>query len=384
MNGQYKISGVAHGGYGVCKMDGQTCFVPYALPDDVITLDVVRKSRGVLWGEIREVLEPSPYRADPPCTVFGKCGGCEWLHFAYPAQSEWKRRIVLDCLRRIGGIETDCEWIDDTTLRTGYRTRARFHNVADRWGFFARRSRDVVDIETCPLCHPKMNEAFAKLRPITVGKPVEITVNPDGNDILVWTKHRHKVLDKTFRSVATRDTRIERRPMFLFDGIPVVTGAFSQSSLLLQRVLRSVVTQMVGDSRSILDLYCGSGAMSLGFANTARVLGMDHNRSAIAAAAELGTGEYRVADEHEFGRAVRVGGWDAVLLDPPRSGAKSVAGNLADCDAGAIVYVSCNPATLARDLRVIVNAGWRLDRTVAVDMFPQTSHIETVCKLTRR
>jgi 23S rRNA (uracil1939-C5)-methyltransferase len=377
-----EVGGVAHGGHGVCRIDGRVCFVPYALPGDVVEVAVVRESRRVLWGEIVDVVERSPHREDVLCPVFGECGGCTWLHFAYPGQSEWKRRIVLDCLNRIGGIETDCKIVEDPELRIAYRTRAEFHTASGRWGFFAGRSHDVVDIERCPLCHERVNAAFSMLRAVDVNEAVEITVNPEGEETLVWSKHRQQALQQIFPAACSRADDGER-PKFLFDGIPVVTGAFSQSSLPLQRLLIGVVAEMVGDASSVLDLFCGSGAMSLGLTANARVAGLDHNRSAVTAAANLGSGDYRVGGETEFRTAIESGGWDVVLLDPPRAGAKSIVDALAGSSARSIVYVSCDPATLARDLRGLTGAGWRVRRTVAIDMFPQTSHVETVCRLER-
>jgi len=168
----------------------------------------------------------------------------------------------------------------------------------------------------------------------------------------------------------------------LFDGVPVVNGAFSQSSLLLNRVLVRTVRELAGDAMSMLDLYCGSGNLSLSLAPRGRLLGLDLCRDAIDAANAVRPGAYRRGDEHAFRDALRLP-WELVLLDPPRMGAKAIAQDLAVCPANAIVYVSCDPATLARDLKIIMAGGWRLTRAVAVDLFPCTAHIETVCRLER-
>ncbi|MBI4556439.1 MAG: class I SAM-dependent RNA methyltransferase [Candidatus Hydrogenedentes bacterium] len=376
-----EITGAAHGGCGVGRVEGRACFVPYALPGDVLRVRITRQSRGVLWGSIEEILESSPHRIPVACPVYGRCGGCSWLHFGYPAQSEWKRRIVQDCLQRIAGLETSVGWAETPELRLGYRTRAEFHSDGSRWGFFNSGSRDVTNIERCPLCHERLNAALSRLRATRFTGSVEVTVNPDGEQVLVWTRSPSKTLTNLFPSVNT--IRDRERARFFLDGVPIVNGTFSQSSLLLNRLLVATVRDLLGAPARILDLYCGNGNLSLGTAEHAFVLGLDHNRFAVQAATACGRGEYRRGDESDFCRALREETWDVVILDPPRTGAKRIAEALAACRARAIIYVSCDPATLARDLKTLAAAGWHTDRIIAVDMFPHTPHIETVTQLNR-
>lgn len=377
-----EITGLAHGGDGVGRIEGQVCFVPYALPGDVVRVRVTRRARGVLWASIEGIVERSPHRTGGDCPVFGRCGGCTWLHFAYPAQAEWKQRIVRDCFERIAGLEVETAWVDVPELRLGYRTRAEFHGARGRWGFFARGTHDIMDIPSCPLCHPRLNEAFATLRQLSVTQSVELTANPEGDEVLAWARPGHIQLKKLFPGSGAPAARGERAG-FVFDGVPVVNGAFSQSSLLLNRALRRVVDEAVGDASAVLDLYCGSGNFSLALADKARVLGIDHDRAAIGAAQSMGRGEFRLGDEAAFRAAVDEAPWDVVLLDPPRAGAKPVAQAVAESAARAVVYVSCDPATLARDVKTLTARGWRAARVTVVDMFPNTAHIETVCRFER-
>jgi len=372
---------LGHGGWGVARIDGQVCFVAYGLPGDLVRLSIRRKSKGVLWADIEEVLESSPDRVAASCPCFGRCGGCPWLHFAYPAQAEWKRRIVADTLARIGGINTDVRWIEDSALRTAYRTRAEFHAHHGKVGFFAAQSQTVVDVEQCPLCHPHLNEALLKLRRLPLDGSIEVVANPEGPHVFIWTSRRNPALEGLF-PVAEHPRRDREPSAFLFDGIPVVNGAFSQSSLLLNRLLRQTVRGLVGGAQHVLDLYCGSGNLSLDLPTDCEVLGFDHDRHGIAAANELRPDSYRTADETAF-TSVLDRPWDVILIDPPRTGAKALAPSLGKSRADRIVYVSCDPATLARDLKTIVAQGWAVADTVAIDLFPNTAHVETVCELRR-
>ena len=372
------VDNLAHGGHGVGRIDRRVYFVPYAAPGDELEIDVVKETRGVRWAQIKQVLTPSPERQEPCCDRFGECGGCNWLHLQETCQLEWKRRIVNDCFQRIARLDIETD-IKPPTTWMGYRTRARFHGDGAHWGFYARGSHDVVDLEECPLCHPRLNEALRTLRQLPLRAAVEIIVNPDGHEVL-FTAQRG--LAKLKRLFASRQATASPAH-FLYNGAPVVCGAFSQPSLLLNTQLIQTVHAAIGEARSILDLYCGAGNLSLGLTDHAQVTGLDHNAAAIQAASSLGRGDYHVGDESVIVEALCSGAWDVVLLDPPRTGAKQIADALAKADTQAIVYVSCDPATLARDARTLAEKDWRVVHATVVDMFPQTSHIETLCRLER-
>ncbi len=377
MTHEVEITGLANGGGGICRIDGQICFVPYALPGDKLAIELHGKSQGALRGAVREIVTPSPHRSRPSCRVFGTCGGCTWLHFDYPAQAEWKRRIVKDCFSRIGKLDVDVDWLEDAALQTGYRTRATFRRDGNRWGFLEAGSHDVVDTSECPLCHPQLNAALSALRSSNATGPVEITVNPEGDEVLVWSEQEEPSLKELF-PLANSPQDAGRRESFLFDGVPIVNGAFAQSSLLLNRVLAGHVHAQIGDASSLLDLYCGTGNFSLTLTDSTHVVGIDHDGTAIMAAGRTDRGEYRVGDETEFKRHIGASAWDVIMLDPPRTGAKRIMRTLAECRTGKIIYVSCDPATLARDAAILVRGGWAIDNVTAVDMFPNTVHIECV------
>ncbi len=376
-----EITSLAHGGYGVGRVDGQVWFVPYALPGDTVEATEARRAKGLVWGKIESIPSPSPDRVQQPCPVFGSCGACTWLHFGYPAQLEWKQRIVLDTLKRLGGvIPVESSAVENPDLRYGYRTRAEFHGDGWKRGFYAEGSHDIVDIALCPLCHPKLNDALALLRTASVPGTVEIAVNPEGDDVLVWTLKPNRRLKKSFPDAQSFDAE-DDRTQFIFDGAPIVNGVFSQSSLLLNRLLRAQVHEAIAGANTILDLYCGNGNFTL--AVDADVLGIDHNRASINAAQSTGRHDYRFGKEGEINRTIAEKPWDAILLDPPRTGAIDIMQSLAKSSAQKIVYVSCDPATLARDAKVLVKEGWTLTRCTTVDMFPNTAHIESINIFTR-
>ncbi len=376
------ITAMAHGGDGIGRVEGQVCFVPYGLPGDRLRVRIKRRAKRAMWGEIVDILDASPDRCAAECPAFGQCGGCSWLHFAYPAQAEWKRRIVRELLQRLGGIEADPEWIEDASLRLGYRTRAEFHGDGAALGFYAQGSHTIVDITRCPLCHDRLNAALELLRETSIKGAVAVTVNPEGDETLIWTRFIRRSLRDRFPMT---DTPQENGPRsrFIFDGVTIVNGTFCQASLLLNRLLVKAVHGYVGKPVSLLDLYCGNGNLSATLPQRTRVTGVDQNRAAVQSAREARNAEYRAGDEATMCKVIQEGDWECILLDPPREGAKAVAPAIAASKARAVVYVSCDPATLARDLRVICGGGWRLVRSAVIDMFPNTPHMETVCRLER-
>lgn len=374
------IERIVPGGDGLGRVDGAVCLVPYGLPGDRLEVSEPQRRGGVLRAAAVRVIDSSPHRISAECPVFGVCGGCTWLHFAYPAQAEAKRAIVADCFRRIAHCEVVPGWIEDGSLRLGYRTRATFRGRRGQYGFLEARSHTVADIAACPLCHPRLNEALAALRASGLEGEFEITVNPEGPDTLVWAREHGDELRRVFRQTNTPGDR--RRYQFLFDGVPIICGSFAQSSLLLNRMLVQRVHEAIGAGESLLDLYCGSGNFSLALTRDRKLMGLDHNRAAIAAAQEIAP-NFDIGDEGVFARAIGSRTWDAILLDPPREGAKAIMPALAGCRAERIVYVSCDPATLARDAKVLLEAGWGLAALDAVDMFPNTHHVECVAVFAR-
>jgi len=213
---------------------------------------------------------------------------------------------------------------------------------------------------------------------------VIITAHPDTGEVMVWTSPSELQRVRAVFPGANAAGDGRAHVTFEVDGVSIVNGAFCQSSLILNRMLLRVVQEMAGTPESLLDLYCGNGNLSLWLARQgARVEGYDHAPAAVRAAHALGLGNYQCGSETAMAAAAAKGGFETVLLDPPRSGAAALMPVLEKSDAERIVYVSCDPATLARDLKVLAAGGWRPERVAALDLFPHTPHVETVCLLRR-
>lgn len=375
---QVEITGLGHGGHGVGRVDGQVCFVSGAVPGDVAEVVIEKEEKRVLWGRVEGLETPSPDRMKQSIDS----AAATWGHLAYPAQAQWKQQLVKDAFKRIAGMEVNLEWDEDPDLRLGYRTRAEFRGDGTNFGYHEPGTRQIVNTEQCPLCHPKLNKVLPLLHESRIKGEVTVTVNPEGDDVLIWTKRPYRRLKHRFPSANSAEDG-GRRSKFLFDETPIVNGTFSQSSLLLNRRLVSVAHQYIGGAVSVLDLYCGNGNLSMGLPDKCEVVGVDHSKDAVKAARSASKRDYRTGNENKMKRLIKEDSWDIILLDPPRTGAKSLMHFLGLSQARAIVYVSCDPATLARDVKMLGAEGWQVKHATAVDMFPYTHHVETVCRLER-
>jgi tRNA/tmRNA/rRNA uracil-C5-methylase (TrmA/RlmC/RlmD family) len=369
-----RLTGMAHGGEAVGRLPGgKACFVGYAIPGELVRVEVVDERRRWARARLVEVLEPSPDRVEAPCPYFGPdaCGGCQLQHIAPALQRQLKRQVVIDQLERIGGMADPPVREVVTVADFGYRTHARFAvDPQGRLGFRAAGSHEVVPIDHCLL----LDEATQTLRE-SAGDgwagTAEVLVRTGADGVSVVPGRADSVIHH-------------------IDGLTlqVSAGSFFQpgpaGAATLVRLVRSLAE---ASGRVTLDLYAGVGLFAAGLAaDGAQVTAVEDNPWAAADARENladRTVEVVEADVETFvaDRATGGGTVDLVVLDPPRSGAGThLTAALTELGAPVIVYVSCDPAALARDARVLADRGWRLDTAVPVDQFAQTAQIETVAR----
>jgi len=339
------ITDVAYGGAGLARHEGRVVFVPFTLPGESVRARVDKVSRGWAKARVLAILAPSPDRVEPPCPLFTRCGGCAYQHIAYPRQLEIKTRQVAEALRRIGKFpDPPVEPARPSPHEYHYRNRITVHVVPPRIGFRGTDPREMVDVGECLLAEDKVNAALTALR----------------------SKKRLRPGPATLRSG------------------PAGTG-FRQVNDAAAEVLAAVVAELAGDGDVLVDAYCGAGFFAKKLCGPfSRVVGLDWDeRSIDTARTDAGPSEeYHAGDAAELLLGILGGAPGAVVLvDPPAQGlAEEVLATLLSARPPRIVYVSCDPATLARDLGKL-REGYDLQRAVPVDMFSQTASIETVCRL---
>lgn len=402
---QLQITALSHSGDGIAHAEGRTVFVPGALPGETVTVEIVQTRKDVSRARLVEVITPSPQRVDAPCPVFGRCGGCQLQHLGYADQLAFKEEQVRVQMRRLAGLkDAPVRPILPAPEPFGYRNQVQWSlTPAGELGFRGQGSHDVVPVGACPIAHPAINTArgLLNLEPDTGLERVTIRVDESGDPLLVLEPYDETpevsldfsmaaaVLreDGTSFALAERDwldVVVKGRPF------RVSAGSFFQINLAQAERLVDLVLEALEPAHDqiVFDLYCGVGLFSAFVAPlVAQVVGVEAYGPAIDDAAlnldDFDNVSLYAADVDEALPVLDVKP-SAVVLDPPRAGLSATAADrLGESGAARIAYVSCDPATLARDVARLARHGYRLAWAQPVDMFPQTFHIETVALLVK-
>lgn len=415
------IERLAYGPAGIAHIDGKVVFVPGTVPGDEVVVATVSQKKNYATARVLEVRSPSPFRRQPPCPYVTHCGGCPWQHIEYREQLRAKEILVCEQLRRIGGLnDIPLLPILPSPEEWRYRQRVRLHvDHKKRVGFVAPRSHEVVAIDSCLVAwegissHLRLLRAWiASLRTIVVQIELaveDLTVRSEEQRVIVVAYARgpfrqedepacQRLLatqplvagmmlqGKEWRRAwgGTSRTYVGKDEM-----LTVREGVFTQvnsaaNQLLVEVVLRH--SQMRGGD-TVIELYCGSGNFSVAVARRVRrLIGIERDGGAVAdaranaARAGVTNARFLHAGAPVGLRQVLTEGirGDVIVLDPPRTGAADIVDDLPRVGARAVTYVSCDPATLARDLRRLQQHGYQLQVVQPIDMFPQTHHIEVV------
>lgn len=372
-------------GYGFAHADGKTIFVSLAVPGDRLKCEIRETKGSIAFAEIVEIIEPSPKRIDAPCQYFGTCGCCDMQQMPYTDQLAAKVEIIKDCLRRIAKVEFDGEIkVIGSPKEFGYRSRAQWHlNAATKSiGYYKRNSRDLVAIEDCPILVPELNNELRRLRNEFPWELmwdekgfVDATVGQDGGSL-----NSPSVFEPEEVTYTAKDQRVTYSAGVFFQGNQTLIDAL-------------LTTALDGESgRTALDLYCGVGLFALPMArNFERVIGIEENPASIeyakrnASANGVDNIKFHAEGVREYLKGNRPKNVDLIVLDPPRAGTeKETIQNVIALGSPRISYVACEPSVLARDLKRFDEAGYKIDSITAIDLFPQTHHVETVAKLSKR
>jgi 23S rRNA (uracil1939-C5)-methyltransferase len=379
------VERILPGGVGLAHADGLTLLVALAAPGDRVRVRIERRQGRVAFASIAEIVSPSPVRIEPPCPYFGRCGGCDFQHLSYEAQLAAKVEIIRDCLRRIAQLDFTGEIpITGSPKAWRYRSRAQwqFEPQQMRLGYFERGSHRVCDVAACPVLVPELEAVLEGLR-----EQMKIGSLPEG--VLEFQAVAGDDGSSLAPPVAEHPTREVSRRIGAHRYRFSAEGFFQINHELLGLLIAAATADAQGDTA--VDLYCGAGLFTLPLARAfARVFGVEAHATAISFAgrnledAGLGNATLETAKVGEWlaANSERLAPVDFLLLDPPRAGAEdnTIDGILA-LRPQQISYVSCDPATLARDLKGLTAGGYRLDAVAAFDMFPQTHHVETVVHL---
>ncbi len=389
---EINIEKIVYGGDGLGRVESHAVFVPFAAPGDKLRVRITNLERNFARGVIEEILAPSIHRRAAPCQHFGICGGCQLQHINYSEQKNSKAEFIRESLRRIGGID----WNDEIPVLAadefGYRARAEIkinRQAALQIGFFKANSHDVCEVMECPILLPAANVELQKLH-----QPPDLL--PRHATRVYLTVGDDKVLATPATGENARDAEIDAMGAVQqkIAGVNYSFGVrtFFQSNRLL---VEKLVEAAIGEARGKIafDLYAGAGLFSLQLAKFfTHVYAVEGSKISVkhgiknAEVNHAGNVHYEAKSVETWLKifAPKLPRPDFVLLDPPRAGAgEPVINRLAALKAKQINYVSCDPTTLARDLKLLTKANYNIDSVTAFDMFPQTYHVEMLVKLVK-
>jgi 23S rRNA (uracil1939-C5)-methyltransferase len=383
------INSLAAGGDGIGRDDtGRVTFVPLTAPGDRVQIRIVKQTKSFARGEVEAIVTPSPERVAPPCPAFvAGCGGCQWQHVAMAAQLAAKHAIVVNALRKV---IAEIEPIVAPAPPYGWRRRARFHVDRNTVGLYRTASHELLPLAACPQLEPELEAVLALLAATAKHAPL-----PDG-ELALLRGHRGEIaiaFERPWRAAATLVGQRGITGVLTADqthGTPVIEvepglfGSpwdFAQASAAGNAALIAIVRELLGTgapgANDVLELYAGAGNFTRAFTEDGwRVTPSDAFEPArppprfITGAAERVLASYQAKPQ-------------AIVLDPPRAGAAEAIDGIVRIAPSTIVYISCDPATLARDAERLIAAGYRADRAVPIDLMPQTSHVEVALRLRR-
>ena len=437
------VTGVTAEGAGVGRVDGMAVFVPAAAPGDVVAAHIIKVTASYAVGKLIRVLTPSPDRVAPDCPAFGKCGGCVWRHLDFAAEGRLKAARIEDCLRRIGGLDVTLSGFEQGAP-DGYRNKAQYPVAAGedgglRFGFYAPRSHRLVEAPDCRLQPPAFERALAAvdgyaretgltaydertrqgllrhvyLRQSSAGEVMVCLVCngaalPAPERLIARLREAlGDALATIVLNVNTADTNVvlsgdcrtlwgDGRLNDTLAGVRVSLSplSFYQVNHEMAERLYACAAALAGRGETLLDLYCGAGTIGLSMADRfTRVVGVEIVPAAVedaranAARNGIGSARFLCADAAQAAARLEQEGLrpDVVVVDPPRKGlGEGLPALIAErMRPERIVYVSCDPATLARDLAVFASRGYAVSEARGFNLFPRTAHVESVVLMTK-
>jgi len=396
-----KIQSLVYEGYGLSRLpDGKAVFVPFVLPGEIIEVRILEEKKGHALAELVNIIEPHPQRIVPRCTHFGLCGGCHYQHIPYSLQLRNKQAIFIEQLQRIAGIEAPfIKEIIPTANEWGFRNTLQFSlSEGGKLCFSDFYRNEPFEVRECHLPMPEIGSFWPQIEfePCSNLERVEVHQNQDGDLMLVLRGSEKELPEMETEApvsivhLGETDQIVMAGNDYLVMGVKdkefrVSAGAFFQTNLdgacKLVDTVKEAVIQF--GSRSVMDVFCGVGLFSSFLAEGAeQIIAVESSPAACGDyAVNLDVYDnvslYQGKAEHLIPLIIEKP--DCVIVDPPRSGLKREAAQaIIEKSPQLLIYVSCNPSTLARDAKFMVEAGYQLESTTLIDMFPQTFHIESV------
>jgi 23S rRNA (uracil1939-C5)-methyltransferase len=389
---EIKVERLVHRGLGLARREGKTIFIPGVIPGEVVLCEITENKPSYAHAWLKKVIQPSVHRREPECRYFLACGGCQLEHIDYKHQLELKKDVLIETLSRMAKFDPRpfVQEIIPSPSPLKYRARVRFHVSSGEVGFKAFESEKFVKVTDCLLARDEIRTAMPALqkllKQLLSGKNFEVELDFDPDTKKVFA------LPTMGKRIAYSYEQGE------FVGVELSKPALRRLSSFVQvnpeqnENLKKLAGELARSARakSCLELFAGSGNLSFEMAGKVNHLtSVELNANAVELAKSLARErgitniEFIAQTSESYLKHALTAGlkFDLVVLDPPRTGAKRESEKIAGLKPRNIIYVSCEPSTLARDLRILIDGGFHLEKIIPLDMFPQTFHIETISML---
>ena len=407
------IAALGARGDGIGDLDGRPVYVPYTLPGDRARVRIDGGREGVVHAHLEALLHAGPARVDPVCGHFGACGGCLLQHVDAATYRRWKTGLIGAALARRGLADVAVGALIMTPpasrRRAQFAARRRRNGVV--LGFNERRGRRIVDLAGCHVLRPAIVGLLPSLRRLltdllSTGDAIDVQVTETDTGLDLWLRgerplglaeheaiggfaEAQDVARLCWGDPSPAPVVVRRTPTVALAGVEVAIppGAFLQASRDGEAALRGVVGAALAESRHVLDLFSGCGTFALAAPTAARVTAVDADAGMVDALAAAARGRPVSVERRDLQRrpfsAAELNGFDAIVFDPPRAGAREQADAIASSTAPTVVAISCNPATFARDARILIDGGYRLNGVTPIDQFLWSHHLELVAVFAR-
>ena len=415
---KYLIEGITQHGEGVARINGKATFISYAVPGEEVRIRITEDRKKYSRAEITEIITASPDRIEPPCPHYYKCGGCAWQHIKYERQLQIKRQLVNDALERIGKIDTEVLPVIGMDHPWNYRNKVTWHigktQGEMKLGYYQANSRQFLPIKECMLLQPEITElsrflnCYLFLTGAETGRQVIIRQGSADHKLMLIIEGSvdREALINLIKGYPGLESLLvyENEQLDLLMGTPYLNfqigtykyqvsplAFFQVNNQQAERLYRLVKQTLGNTQQTVLDAYCGTGSIALYISEQCKeIIGVEAYAESIQDANNNAGLNNKHNCQFYTGKCEQIipalnQQFDTIILDPPRSGCHpDLLNSIIEKNPRNIIYVSCNPATLARDLAVLTSDGYRINMVQPVDMFPQAGHVETVVLMSRK
>ena len=384
-----------HQGRGIGKLNNKIVFVPNTLPGEIIEIEIIQEKKNYIEGKVKKYIKTSKKRIKPPCPYYNLCGGCNLMHMNYQDQLEYKQQKIENIIHKYTSQNIKINKIIPSSNIYNYRNKITLH-IKDKIGLYEDNSNNIIEIEKCLLADNKINNILQELKNKELQED-EIVIRSSYNDSLIYYQNKNNLLNNIKCPNIINKSILIKGNNYIIEKLKDYKFIISPTSFFQVNTRQTInlyekIKELahLNKNNIILDLYCGTGTIGLYLSKECKeILGVELNEDAIKDANKnkklnnINNAKFIVGDEKQIIKKLNYKP-DIIIVDPPRSGLfKGMINDLIKFKANKIIYVSCNPLTLSRDLKELINP-YKIEQIQPLDLFPNTYHVECICLLTKQ